>query len=147
EGRFGEAARILEQAAAEDLANRYLDMAAIKFALLSHTRLSQNDKKAAASAAESALSNSKTAKVRFLAGRTLAAAGQAARAQQIAADLAKELEKEPQAYSKLLEGETLLAKGDARGAIMPFSEANGLLDTWIGRFDLGRAYLEAGALP
>ena len=24
------------------------------------------------------------------------------------------------------------------------TEANGLLDTWIGHFDLGRAYLEAG---
>ena len=26
-------------------------------------------------------------------------------------------------------------------------EANALVDTWIGRFDLGRAYLEAGAFP
>jgi eukaryotic-like serine/threonine-protein kinase len=26
------------------------------------------------------------------------------------------------------------------------TEANTLLDTWIGRFDLGRAYLEAGQL-
>ena len=26
-------------------------------------------------------------------------------------------------------------------------EANGLLDTWIGHFDLGRPYLEAGAFP
>jgi hypothetical protein len=25
------------------------------------------------------------------------------------------------------------------------TEANGLLDTWIGRFELGRAYLEANA--
>jgi hypothetical protein len=27
-----------------------------------------------------------------------------------------------------------------------FTEANALLDTWLGHFDLGRAYLEAGAL-
>ena len=27
------------------------------------------------------------------------------------------------------------------------SEATTLLDTWIGRFDLGRAYLAAGAFP
>jgi len=28
-----------------------------------------------------------------------------------------------------------------------FTEANNLLDTWIGHFDLGRAYLETGRLP
>ena len=38
-----------------------------------------------------------------------------------------------------------LTGGDSRKAIKIFTEANGLLDTWIGRFDLGRAYLEEGA--
>ena len=145
EGRFAEAARILEQGAAEDLANKYSEPAATKLAILAHVRLLQNDKKAAVSAAENVISNSKTVKSRFLAGRTFAAAGQAARARQIAADLAKELQPEPQAYGKLIEGEIALASGDARGAIKPFSEANSLLNTWIGRFDLGRAYLDAGA--
>jgi len=32
-----------------------------------------------------------------------------------------------------------------REAIKALTEANTLLDTWIGHFDLGRAYLEAGA--
>ena len=30
-------------------------------------------------------------------------------------------------------------------AIKLLGEANGALDTWLGHFDLGRAYLEAGA--
>jgi hypothetical protein len=59
--------------------------------------------------------------------------------------LSSELQIEPQAYGKLIEGEILLKGGDGRGAVKLFSEANGLLDTWIGRFDLGRAYLEIGA--
>ncbi len=33
----------------------------------------------------------------------------------------------------------------ARAAVGSFTEANDILDTWIGRFDLGRAYLELGA--
>ena len=37
-----------------------------------------------------------------------------------------------------------LKNGDPRQAIKLLTEANGLLDTWIGHFDLGRAYLEAG---
>jgi eukaryotic-like serine/threonine-protein kinase len=147
EGRFAEAVQILEQGAAEDLSNKYSDIAATKLAILAHTRLSQSNTKAAVSAAEDALSNSKSVKVRFLAGRTLAAAGQTARAQKVAAELSKEFLNEPQAYGKLIEGEILLAKGDPRAAVKPFTEANSLLDTWIGRFDLGRAYFEAGALP
>ena len=40
-----------------------------------------------------------------------------------------------------------LAEGDPRAAVKILVEANGLLDTWIGHFDLGRAYLEAGQFP
>jgi len=39
----------------------------------------------------------------------------------------------------------LLRRGDRSGAIKRFTDANTLMDTWIGRFDLGRAYVEAGA--
>ena len=38
-----------------------------------------------------------------------------------------------------------MKNGDARAAIKTLTEANTLLDTWIGHFDLGRAYLEAKA--
>lgn len=38
-----------------------------------------------------------------------------------------------------------LKNGDARQAIKLLTDANNQLDTWIGRFVLGRAYLEAGA--
>ncbi len=59
--------------------------------------------------------------------------------------LASELQAEPQAHAKIVEGEIALKSGDARQAIKVITEANNLLDTWIGHFVLGRAYLEAGA--
>jgi tetratricopeptide (TPR) repeat protein len=68
-----------------------------------------------------------------------------ARARPLIDGLAAELQAEPQAYAKIAEGEAALKAGDARQAIKVLSEANVLLDTWIGHFDLGRAYLEAGA--
>jgi hypothetical protein len=37
----------------------------------------------------------------------------------------------------------MLAAADPRGAIPTLGDANMLLDTWIGHFDLGLAYLEA----
>jgi tetratricopeptide (TPR) repeat protein len=144
EGRFTEAAQILERAAASDLTNKYADAAATKFAILAHVRLLQNHRAAAVAAAQNALANSQIVKIRFLAGRVLAAAGQVPRAQALATDLAKELQAEPQAYAKLIQGEIALAR-DPRGAIKLFTDANNLVDTWIGRFDLGRAYLEAEA--
>src|SRR5262249_44431599 len=69
----------------------------------------------------------------------------APRARALATDLGSELQAEPQAYAKLIEGNIALAAGQARNAVRSFMEANALVDTWIGRFDLGRAYLEAGA--
>ena len=84
-------------------------------------------------------------KIRFLAGQIYAETGAQAKARELAASLAAEISTEPQAYAKILEGMSALARNDARGAIKTLTEANSVLDTWIGRFELGRAYLEAGA--
>ena len=48
---------------------------------------------------------------------------------------------------KIIEGQIALKSGDARAAIKLLTEANALVDTWFGRFDLGRAYLAARAFP
>ena len=83
-------------------------------------------------------------KIRFLAGRTLAEAGDISSAQTVAASFASETQAEPQAHGKIIDGLIILKRGDAQQAINVLTEANRLLDTWIGHFDLGRAYLEAG---
>src|SRR5439155_24251346 len=122
EGRFGDAARFLEQAATVDLASKFPDEAATKFAVLAYTRLLQGQNALAVAAAQKALNNSKTVKVRFLAGRVLAVAGQEARAKALANDLAMELQAEPQSYAKVIEGEIALKSGDPRQAIARFNE-------------------------
>jgi tetratricopeptide (TPR) repeat protein len=45
----------------------------------------------------------------------------------------------------LILGEAALHEHDTNQAIELFNEAKERTDTWLGRFDLGRAYLEAGA--
>jgi tetratricopeptide (TPR) repeat protein len=82
--------------------------------------------------------------VRVLAARALLEAGEIAKAQKLADGLASEVQPETQAYAKLIEGDLALQRGDKNRAVKMFSDANQLLDTWIGRFELGRAYLEAG---
>jgi tetratricopeptide (TPR) repeat protein len=111
---------------------------------LAYAELLRGQNKAAVASAEKALANGQTLQVRFLAGRVFAEAGDAAQAKKMADSLAKETQAEPQAYGKIIEGKLALRQGDTRLAIKDITDANNLLDTWIGRFELGRAYLEAG---
>jgi tetratricopeptide (TPR) repeat protein len=97
------------------------------------------------SAAEQALKNSKAVSAQFLAARVLAEAGALARAERVATGLASSLATEPQAYGRIIEGVIALKQRNLPLAVKTLGEANGVLDTWIGHFDLGRAYLEAGA--
>jgi tetratricopeptide (TPR) repeat protein len=145
QGRFTEAARILQQGAESDLSHQMSDGAARKFAALAGVKLWQGDKPAALAAANKALSNNQSVKIRFLVARVYVETGELAKAQKLAAGLSSELTSEPQAYGKIIEGMSEVKRGDARQAIKPLTDANNLLDTWIGRFELGRAYLEAEA--
>ena len=145
EGRFREAVRKLQKGVAADVESKRSDAAADKLAALAYAQLWMQEKRLAASAAEDALANSKSAKIRLLAARIFVATGQIVKARKLAASLASELRSEPQAFAKLIEGEAALEAKNPRAAVESFTEANALSDTWIGRFDLGRAYLDAGA--
>jgi serine/threonine protein kinase len=145
QGRFTDAARIFEQGAASDLAAKNNDSAAEKFATLAYARLSMRLRRPAVGDAEKALANSQTVKVRFLAALAFAEAGEQAKAQKLATGLASEVQSEAQADAKIIEANLALSRKDAQQAIRSLREANTLLDTWLGHFELGRAYLEAGA--
>ena len=144
-GHYAEAIRILEEGAAADRAAGNPDRAAAKLTAIAFAELSRGRKAAAIDAAGRAIGESETMKVRFLAGRIYALTGETEAARSIAQALANELPAEPRAHAKVLEAELALAAGDPRHAISVLGEASGLLDTWIGRFELARAYLEAGA--
>jgi eukaryotic-like serine/threonine-protein kinase len=144
EGRFSDAARLLEAGAAADMAANNADRAAAKWAAIANARMAQGEKRLAVAAADKALSFSKAVKIRFLAARAFIEAGEPAKAATLGRGLSEELQAEPQTYGKILDGERALIGGDARQAIKVMLEANALVDTWIGHFDLGRAYLAAG---
>jgi predicted Zn-dependent protease len=96
-------------------------------------------------AAGRALEQSKDTEVTFWAARTYIGANQPAKALASAKQLADRLEPDPQAYAKLIEGEVELKAGKPREAIKLFLESRKIADTWMGRFDAGRAYVDAGA--
>ena len=144
EGRFQDAARILQEGATADINAKYTDRAGAKLVALAQVYLSQENRRAAAAAAEQALMHSRAVPIRFLAARTFVETGDTERARREAGTLASELETEPQAYAKIIEAGIALKAGDARRAVTLLQDANQQFDTWIGHFDLGRAYLEVG---
>jgi tetratricopeptide (TPR) repeat protein len=145
EGRFSDAVRILEQGAAADLAAKNRDGAAMKLVALAHVHLMGSQSRLAAAAAERALQNSTAISIRFLTARIFVETGSVRRARTLADEFLSQLAVEHQAYGKIIEGGIALKNGEARQAIKTLTEANEVLDTWLGHFDLGRAYFSAGA--
>jgi tetratricopeptide (TPR) repeat protein len=144
QGRYTDAVRILEDGIAADMAAKAPENAAAKLAALADVQLVRGQNRAAVEAARKALAGSQSMNVRFLAARTLVQAGETAPARATAAEFDSKLTAEPQAYGRIIAGMSGLAGGDTGQAIKALTEANRLLDTWIGRFELGRAYLTAG---
>lgn len=149
EGRYSEAVKILEKGIGQDLGGPKPDQdaAATKYWMLAHVQLLRKQNAAALAAAKLALDNSKDFQTRLMAGQVYAALGEDAKAQELASGLANELQIEPQADAKLIDGELALKKGDGRAAVKSFTDANNLRDTWMGRFDLGLAYLQIEQYP
>jgi tetratricopeptide (TPR) repeat protein/tRNA A-37 threonylcarbamoyl transferase component Bud32 len=144
EGRYRDAVRILEDGIAADVSAKAPENAAGKWAALAEVQLVRGQNRAAVDAARKALAKSHSVNVRFLAARTLVQAGEAAPARATAAEFDSKLTAEPQAYGRIIAGISAMAGGDTGRAIKALTEGNRLLDTWIGRFELGRAYLSAG---
>ena len=116
DGRYRDAQQIFEKGAAADVAAKTPDRAADKFVMLAYANLLRRDKPSAVVAAERALTNSQSLKIRFMAARTFVEAGETSKGKKLAASLASELQVEPQAYGRLVEGEASLNEHDSQQA-------------------------------
>jgi serine/threonine protein kinase/tetratricopeptide (TPR) repeat protein len=143
QGRLSDAAAILEPAIK---AEKDQSREARLIVTLAETRALQGRGKDASSLAKQAMARSSEEGITFLAGRVLAETGQTALALELVGKLLQRLDSESLAYARVLEGEVALKRGDPRKAIERFKTAQQFADSWLGRFGLGRAYLEAGAV-
>jgi eukaryotic-like serine/threonine-protein kinase len=149
QGRYSDAIRVFEQGAESDLAAKNLDRAAIKFTSIGYAHLmtGQAGRARAIAAAERALMYSRSPHVLFPAAQVLVEAGALNRVPALAAEISSspDVWGGTPAHGKIIEGEAALKSGDFQQAIKLLTDANSILDTWIGHFDLGRAYLKANA--
>ena len=146
-GNYTDAVQILTDGVIADLKAKETDRAAMKFAAIGDAQILRQQNAAAMIAADRALENSKSVKTRFRAGRIFANAGAVGKARAVATELSSELQAEPQAYGKIIEGMLAMQAQDGRKAVQLLTEATTLFDTWVGHYELGRAYLMAGAFP
>ena len=145
EGRLADAEGLLMDGIALDEENKSFYRAADKSLLLAEAFLAQGKKADAIGAADKAVALNDREEILFAAGRLYCEAGQEDKARKMAAELGKKVQGIHQAYAKLLGGYLSLRRGDSGNAVKLFDEAQAFVDTWLGRFALGRAYLEAGA--
>jgi tetratricopeptide (TPR) repeat protein len=145
QGRVAEAIKILDGAVSQDSANKDPDGAATKLSYLAEAQLLAANPAGGARSATRALALSHQNPIQFWAARAYVGANQESKAQSIAQEMGSALEADPQAYGKLIEGEIQLKHGKPQAALKLFLESRKLADTWMGRFDAGRAYVDAGA--
>jgi tetratricopeptide (TPR) repeat protein len=145
QGSHAEALPILQAGIEADLASKDSESAAVKLLASAEAHLALADPSAAAAEAERAVSLSRGENILYPAARMFLAGGREAKALALAGELAGRLEPDPQAYAELIRGEADLARGKPADAIRRFLAAKKIADTWPGRFDLGKAYLEAKA--
>ena len=147
QGDVDAAVSILEQGIEADVREKDQSAAAAKQIALAQAHLAAGRKPQALSAAEKAIKFDDGASVLHAAGMIAVDAGQPGRALALATQLGSRVEPEPQLYSDLLQGYVALARGNTKDAVVALKAAQAMSDTWLGRFLLGRAYLETQSFP
>jgi len=147
-GQADEALAKLQAGIEADLAARKDNSrAALKRVMLAQAWLMKGEKVKAMDTAELASHGSSDPSLLYPAAMIFIEAGKSDKALELAGKLNRQFEADPQAYGKLIEGETKLKALKVREAIGSFQEAQKQADTWLGRYSLGRAYLAAELYP
>ncbi len=145
EGRLKDAIALLNKGIAADYENNRKGYANPKYRMLAQAYLLQGKNAEAVEAADKALEIYAGEETKFAAARIFMEAGREDKARDMAEELSREVQDVHQAYVKLINGCLTLKRGDATSGLKLCDEAQALVDTWLGRFNLGRGYLEAGA--
>jgi eukaryotic-like serine/threonine-protein kinase len=119
--------------------------AAEKEAIVAQAWLMLDQHAKANTAANAAIQGTDDVSLIYPAAAIYIATGEIEKAVGLSQKLSQRFEPDPRAYGKLIEAEVQMKRGNFREAVQSLGEAKAISDTWLGRFDLGRAYLAAGA--
>jgi tetratricopeptide (TPR) repeat protein len=143
-GDFDDARSILMDGIEEDMTDENSAAAAVKYVALSQTYSADGNNSQAIAAAKQALELSARESIAIAAARVFLDAGETDAAAEIAADLTAKLQTQSRAYGQMIQGSLARIQGNHVEAIDLLRSAIDLADLWLVRFELGRAYLDAG---
>jgi tetratricopeptide (TPR) repeat protein len=144
QGRFDEAEEILVPGIAEDERAGNTILMAAKEMALAEAYQGAGDEEAARAAVERALELRQRDEVLLPAARVLLWADRLPQARELARSLESQLEPQSRAFARIIEGEIAAREGRTVEALEAFQSAQDLADPWLGRFDLGVLFVEAG---
>jgi tetratricopeptide (TPR) repeat protein len=145
EGRIGDARALLERGIEADAREKRDEELSRKLLMQGGVLSATGQAAKAVPLAERARKLSSTDYVQLQAGMLLLAAGDEKRARSVAEELEKRMGNDPRTYALLLQGAIASRAKRHAEAVARLREALALEDSWMVRYALGRAYLEAGA--
>jgi eukaryotic-like serine/threonine-protein kinase len=145
QGRARDAIAVLTPALDKDAAAQKLAEVAEKRIMLGQAWLMLGQFAKAESAAGAAIQDTDDVSLLYPAAVIYLETGHLENAIEISGKLGQRFEPDPRAYGKLIEAELQIRRSDFRQAVRTLEDAKTIADTWLGRLDLGRAYLGAGA--
>ncbi|MFC2168716.1 protein kinase, partial [Acidobacteriota bacterium] len=145
EGRVSDAINILDSRLNQDRQENRTDYATYKWIMLSKAYSRKNNTSAAVRAADQAVISSREVGTLFRRAMLAIQTKDEVLATSLAEDLRKRLGSEPKAYAKLIEGKIAEQKGEVHEAIDLYTASLEMLDMWLTRLSLGRAYLQIEA--
>ena len=143
-GELEEARDILRRGLERDVADDSRSAAAVKQIALAETFTQSGDYSMATAAADDALELSEQDSIKIAAAIILLEAGDVESVSNIVAELSRELNTHSRAYGLMIEAAILRQSGEYVEAIDRLRSAVDRADLWRIRYELGRAYLEAG---
>ena len=135
----------LKAGVAADLGAKSTIPAAVKQIQIAEAELAAGRRAQAFEAAHAALAITHQPAIIVPAARVLLRAGKAAEARALAAELEGQLQRSSRAYGKIVLAEIALEDKKPAEAVDLLTQARGLADLWLGRFDLGIAFVQANA--
>ena len=145
EGRATEAVAMLQTGIKADQAQENPAGVAVKEIALADALGMQGNIKGAVAAARRALAIDKTEAQILPAVRWLIAANQLDEAAQLGAELDQRLEARARAHGRIVAAQVAMARGKRVEAVDVLRQGLKLADLWLVHFNLGQAYLGAGA--
>jgi serine/threonine protein kinase/tetratricopeptide (TPR) repeat protein len=145
QGRFADAVALVRDRVNKDRKGADTSYAAAKLLILAEAYEAEGQAALALDAAHSALEvGPRHESVLVPAGRLLARLGRESEASALSAELGQQLEPHSRAYAATLEAMIAARRHRTIDAVNALRGALKLTDLWLGRLDLGTAYVEGG---